>query len=164
MIFFEGAVFTISVGLLVQYLCGRFGVSGKFAALLPVNGSIWERLKLIFWPMLIFSAVEYFDYGMYFENFAAAKAASICIAAVWSVALSFIYDALWQKRSYAANACIFVLASATGWTANYLLIKNYCLYTLFDKTIGTILVLSLMICFMLFSFAPPKKKLFIENA
>lgn len=163
MIFFAGALFTVLVGLLEQYLCRRFGASNKFAVILPLNKSTWEQLKALFWPMLIFSAFEYFDYGMYYDNFAAAKAASVLIAVGWSVALTYIYDAIWGNRTRSAEICIFVLSAATGWIAELLLIKNYCLYSQPEKLLGITAVLILMICFAVFSAVPPQKSIFREK-
>ncbi len=163
MIFFAGALFTAAVGLLERYLCRRFGTNRRFAAILPLNESIWEQLKTIFWPMLVFCVFEYFNYGMYFDNFTAAKAVSVFSAMAWSVALSYIYDAIWANRSAAANTCIFILSCITGWTVNFILVKNYCLCSGFDKISGMTSILILMVCFVLFSAAPPQKSIFNEK-
>ena len=163
MIFLIGALFTVLVGTAELYLCRRFGASKRFSVLLPANRSIWEQLKVIFWPMVIFSVAEYFNYGTYFENFIAAKAVSVLFAMIWSIALSYVFDSVWGKRSFASDVCITSLSSAAGWTANYALVKNYCLSSQFEKVSGTAVILALMLCFALFTFTVPQKSIFRER-
>ena len=160
MIFLIGALFTVLVGTAELYLCRRFGASKRFSVLLPANRSIWEQLKVIFWPMVIFSVAEYFNYGTYFENFIAAKAVSVLFAMIWNIMLSYIFDSVWGKRSFALDVCITALSSATGWAANYALVKNYCLSSQFEKISGTAVILALMLCFALFTFTVPQKSIF----
>ena len=163
MIFLIGALFTVLVGTAELYLCRRFGASKRFSLLLPANRSIWEQLKVIFWPMVIFSVAEYFNYGTYFENFIAAKAVSVLFAMIWNIMLSYIFDSVWGKRSFALDVCITALSSATGWAANYALVKNYCLSSQFEKISGTAVILALMLCFALFTFTVPQKSIFRER-
>lgn len=163
MIFFIGAVFTLLAGILILYLCRRFGTNRCFAALLPINCSIWESFKPLFWPMVIFSAAEYFNYGMYFDNFIAAKAISILCAILWMAALTYIFTSIWGKLSFYAQLGIFAVSCAVGYAANYIVVKNYFLCTSLDKIFGLALIVIFMICFAVFSFMPPKYGMFKDR-
>ena len=54
----SGILFTISAGTALHFL---FDWSGRLilaALIAPVNESVWEHLKLLFFPFLLFSALE----------------------------------------------------------------------------------------------------------
>jgi hypothetical protein len=68
-----GVGFVILLGILLHfvYKCTKQNkIIGLFS---PVNESVWEHLKLLFVPMLLYSTIEYFTVGYRFPNFIAGK-------------------------------------------------------------------------------------------
>ncbi len=56
-----------------------------FSILFPVNESIWEHMKLLVTPVLIYSFIEYFIYrkkGTRFNNFSLSCSISIIVGIV----------------------------------------------------------------------------------
>lgn len=163
MIFFLGSLFTVVIGALLYNICRQGKSVSKLAVILPVNQSVWEKFKVVFWPMVIFSIAEYFSYGQYFDNFIAAKAFSILCAMVWMAVLTYIFRAIWGKIPFSCEIGIFAVSCALAYTVNYITVKNYFLYSAFDRIFGIIAIIILMICFAVFSFSPPNYALFKEN-
>ena len=62
----------IGTGLHFAYSLCPVAFVGLFA---PVNESVWEHLKLLAVPMLLFAVVEYFCYGRALPGFLPARTA-----------------------------------------------------------------------------------------
>ena len=60
---FFGAAFTLIAGTLLHFVYGWSDRSLAMAPFAAVNESVWEHLKLLAVPMLLFAVVEYFCYG-----------------------------------------------------------------------------------------------------
>lgn len=54
-----GAIFIISLGSALHFLFSWLGGWTPVALLAAVNESVWEHLKLVFWPGLIFSLISF---------------------------------------------------------------------------------------------------------
>ena len=54
----SGILFTISAGTALHFLFDWSGRLIPAALIAPVNESVWEHLKLLFFPFLLFSALE----------------------------------------------------------------------------------------------------------
>ena len=68
-----GMVFIIILGSVLHFTFGWSSsqpVVGVFSA---VNESVWEHLKLAFWPSLLFMLIEYVSLKKMVNNFALAK-------------------------------------------------------------------------------------------
>ena len=64
-----GFLFTAVTGTLLHFLFDLTGGNGVVALFSAVNESIWEHMKLIFYPMAVFSFAEYFAWGREVESF-----------------------------------------------------------------------------------------------
>lgn len=68
-----GTAFIIFLGSAFHFtyeLSGRLAVVGAFSA---VNESVWEHLKLAFWPSLIWLLIEYLPIKKLTNNFFESK-------------------------------------------------------------------------------------------
>ena len=73
---FFGAAFTLIAGTLLHFVYGWSDRSLAMAPFAAVNESVWEHLKLLAVPMLLFAVVEYFCYGRALPGFLPARTAS----------------------------------------------------------------------------------------
>ena len=53
----------IGIGTLFHFLFELLGQNAFVGLFTPVNESVWEHLKLIYFPFIISMTVEYFIYG-----------------------------------------------------------------------------------------------------
>ena len=58
-----GIIFTSLLGTLSHFLYEWTGYNTIIGTVTPVNESIWEHLKLLFFPVVLFSVYEYFARG-----------------------------------------------------------------------------------------------------
>ena len=58
-----GFLFTGALGTFLHFLFDLTGENAVSALFSAVNESIWEHLKLIYYPMLLFALWEYFVWG-----------------------------------------------------------------------------------------------------
>ena len=64
-----GFIFTAVMGTLLHFLFDWTGGSAVAALFSAVNESIWEHLKLLFYPMAAVAIMEYFFWGRDVRSF-----------------------------------------------------------------------------------------------
>ena len=151
------------VGCLIHYVyewSGNLTLVGIFA---PTNESVWEHLKMTFWPMLIWWFVGYFILNKN-NRISATQWFVACTSAILSclmVILSFyyLYTGALGIESLILDIFTLFLGVAVGQDLalhvyKYAKLTHYCLYIAF-----AILIL-LVFIFTLFTFAPPHIPLF----
>ncbi|MVB11795.1 hypothetical protein CAFE_25200 [Caprobacter fermentans] len=155
-----GFIVTVVLGTLLHFAyqwSGKSKIVGLFA---PVNESTWEHLKLLFVPMTLFTAAEYFPVGWEKENFIAAKAVGILIGMFTILVIFYTYTGISGKNYLWADIVTFILGVAAAF--------GYAWFKM-DKTpdpikdsnlIGLTLILVIVFCFACFTFDPPRIALF----
>lgn len=78
-----GTIFTLIIGTLLHFLYEWTG--GSLTAILgAVNESIWEHLKLVFWPVICFSWIEYKFYHPKPKGFLPIRVLSALLAMLFN--------------------------------------------------------------------------------
>ena len=154
-----GFVFTGVVGTLLHFAfdwTGGNAVAGLFSA---VNESIWEHLKLLYYPMLLFALAEWFSWGKTDANFWCIKLLGILLGMGTIVSVYYTYTgALGVKADWFNIALFFLAAGLSYWVETKLFARNVSC-PVSSKWWVSILVL-LVAAFFLFTFYPPKIPLF----
>lgn len=113
-----GILFTIGVGSLAHFVYGWSGGNPAAALFVPVNESTWEHLKLLFFPMMLYSLAEA---GMlhsrkpevFYANIAGALAGMLSITVLF-----YTYTGVVGKDFFPVDLAVFcvsvVLAFLTG--------------------------------------------------
>lgn len=125
----------------------------------PVNESVWEHLKLLYTPFLIWSAAEFFilkDRKCFFFS----RAAGIISGMLLTVFIYYTYTGATGKESMAVDIASFILGVLAAFAAGYIILKNKRLHSAFTEIISVILLTVLFGLFILFTFAPPLIPLF----
>jgi hypothetical protein len=141
-----------------------FEWSGSFAPLAlfcAVNESVWEHLKLGFWPGLFFAFLEYFLFGKRVNNFWVAKVLSLYIIPISIIVLFYSYTAVLGRHTLALDILIFVFSIALAQFISYSLMSSEKDYSAFNK-VALILLAVLTLAFSLFTYFPPKLELFLD--
>ncbi len=109
-----GILFVVVAGSLLHF---AWEWSGRWPGLAPVaavNESVWEHLKLVFWPVLVWGAIELLVLRPTPAGFWPAKAAAAYVAPLLIVALHYLYRSILGTHVLALDLIIFVLAAAAA--------------------------------------------------
>jgi len=154
-----GTVFIIFLGSALHFtfeLSGGNPVVGAFSA---VNESVWEHLKLVFWPALLFMLIEYVQLKETTNNFALAKTAGVYLAIIIIPIIFYSYTAITGKSIFLIDISTFVVAVIIGQISSYKLLTHKKLPHSFNR-ISLVLLVLLGIAFILFTFYPPQLAIF----
>ncbi len=154
-----GFIFTGIVGTLLHFLydwTGQSPVAGIFSA---VNESIWEHMKLLFYPMLLFAVFEYFVIGKNYSHFWCVKALGTLLGLALIPTLYYTYTGSLGISVDWLNIAIFYIAAGTVfWLETRLLQRDFprCRY----PKAAFMLLIGLAFLFGLWTFFPPGLPIF----
>ena len=158
-----GWVVTGLLGPLLHFAYEWSGGNPVVAAFAAVNESIWEHMKILFWPLLFWAAVEWPVFFRHYRNFLAVKTAAITAAVALVPVLYYTYGGVWGKTLAAVDIGIYyVAAAAAGWCTCTLAGRGKCV-GVWKQVLGGGILLCLGALFVLFTFCPPEIALFEET-
>jgi len=160
-LFFElvGIVFIIIFGSILHFTfewANHQAVVGVFSA---VNESVWEHLKLGFWPAIVFALVEFKYLKKSTNNFLFAKTIGIYLIPTVITVLFYSYTALVGESILAIDISSFIIAVIVGQLVSYRLLTGKTLPCNLDR-FSLIALLLLGFAFVLFTFYPPQLVMF----
>ncbi|MBU7015390.1 MAG: hypothetical protein HXS52_11800 [Theionarchaea archaeon] len=153
-----GILFIIVVGSCLHFLfelSGSLPVVGMVGA---VNESVWEHLKIGFWPAVFFALIEY-SFLKSKANFWMAKATSAYVIPVTIIVLFYVYTTILGYNTLALDITVFIVAVIVGQAASYRVLTYRDLSAQL-KWAGIAALLVLAALFMVFTFYPPHVGLF----
>ncbi len=157
-----GIFFITLAGSSLHFL---FEWSGRFlpvALIAAVNESVWEHLKLAFWPSLIFAAIEYPFVRKHTDNFLAAKVSGISVMPLVIVAVFYSYTAIIGRSILAVDISSFVLAVVLGQLTGYAVMRRRRVSNRTKNVSITVLVV-LTLAFSFLTYFPPRLPLFRDS-
>ena len=154
-----GFIFTAILGEILHFLydwTGQSVIIGTFSA---VNESIFEHMKLLFFPMFLFSLIENRFVGKDYENFWCAKLFGIALGVLLIPVLYYTIRGVFGEIPDWVNIAIFFIADLVSYvTETRLLAQNRKLCES-SKTAFLVLILIALV-FVLLTFSPPQIPLF----
>lgn len=156
-----GIIFTSLVGTLFHFTYSLSGESQAVALFSAVNESTWEHNKLIFFPFLVFTVIEYFAYGKNTKNFFAAKLIG-SIAGMFTVASAFYtYSGILGTNYAIVNILIFILGVIVTYYVSYKIIETETfLSNSFLQIISIAALIAICAAYFIFTFNPPEIGIF----
>lgn len=155
-----GILFTILTGSLIHSAYPKSGYRILAGILAPANESVWEHLKLLFTPMVIYSIVEFLLIGWRFPNFITAKVAGLVTGLVLIPIFFYICHLFIKQNALFIDILIFIVCVVIA----FLVSRALMLYTDFSHNLLSIIILLLLAAvFVLFSFNPPRIGLFQDS-
>lgn len=117
--------FTVCIlGTVNHYLyewCGKNTIIGAFV---PVNESVWEHLKLLFFPFMLFVAVEFIVYGRHIKGFLFSDFVGVLYGLIFIPVAFYAYSSIIGKSVVFVDIMIFIVAVAISFYIRYKRIKN----------------------------------------
>ena len=156
------AIFIISLlGVLGHFLYEWTNENTIIGLFFPVSESIWEHLKLIFFPSTIFFAFEYLLSSVKPQNYISAAIKGIFCGMISVVTFYYTFTGIIGENIDFANILIFFVAVIiTISSRNKAIFENRCFSKGFNAAILLIFILTAFV-FMLWSYNPPSLNVFI---
>ena len=153
-------LFSLILGTLLHFTyvwSGKNLFVGSFSA---VNESVWEHLKLVFYPMLIATIIEYFFVKDVANNYIEAKAIGIFTAMAFIVVIFFTYSGIIGTSIILIDILIFILSIILGEYVTYRLMRREDESTVATESLAIIILAFLLLSFVIFTYLPPEVNLF----
>ena len=153
-----GFALTSLGGTLLHFLYDWLGEALWVAPFSGVNESTWEHMKLLFWPMLLFSLVESFFFKDR-EDFWCVKLRGILTGLILIPVLFYTYNGAIGKSPDWLNITIFFVSAAVAFIYETRLFSSEKLRCRSARSAIAILIL-IGLCFIIFTFRAPMAGIF----
>jgi hypothetical protein len=153
-----GIVFIIVLGGALHFAFDLSGEWRPLALIAAVNESVWEHLKLGFWPALIYFLIEYRYIRKSSSNFLFAKAIGILLIPVTITVLFYAYTAFVEDM-LVVDLIIFVVAVVVGQLTSYKMLTVSPLPS-WVNSLGMALMILLAIAFGTLTYYAPQLPMF----
>ena len=153
-----GFVFTGVLGTLLHFLFDWTGGSVIAALFSAVNESIWEHMKLLFYPMLLFAGIEYRFWGKKNPSFWCVKLVGILTGLALIPVLYYAYTGILGVSADWFNVVIFFIAAGVTYLLETKLFERgfRCRFS----GAAFICLLLVAVTFTVLTFLPPRIPLF----
>lgn len=155
----SGFIFTAIGGTLLHFLYDWSNQSIFVAPFSAVNESIWEHMKLLFFPMFVFAVLERQLLGDHIENFWCVKLAGITLGLILIPVLYYTYTGISGVSKDWINIVIFFVAVAAAYFLETWLFKQEGMIY-FSPLIALFILGVLAFTFVVLTFVPPAIPLF----
>lgn len=150
-----GFLFTAALGTLLHFVFDWTGGNVVAALFSAVNESIWEHMKLLYYPMLTFALIEYRLWGREEPRFWCVKLLGTLFGLLVIPSLYYTYTGALGLEADWFNITIFFLAAAGSfWLETKLLQSNF--PCRLGKKISVFLLISIGALFITLTFVPPR--------
>lgn len=156
-----GILWIIIVGSLLHFTYEWSGKSPIVGAFSAVNESVWEHLKLGYFPLLIFSIVEYWFIRNKVGNFFLAKTIGIVTMELFIVIVFYSYTWITKKPILFIDIGSFVVGAIICQLLSLRIMKSHISKS--ADNIGLFLFIFIGCIFVLFTFYTPKFPIFMDS-
>lgn len=154
-----GFLFTSAAGSLLHFLYEWTNQSILVAPFSAVNESTWEHMKLLFFPMFVFSLLENRFVSERYNNFRCAKLFGTAVGLFLIPVLYYTYTGALGVTTDWFNIAIFFISAAAAYFVETVILKR--VVSLSKSSFLCFVVLCLIaLAFIIFTFVQPKIPLF----
>lgn len=153
-----GFVFTGIFGTLLHFVYELTGGSEIAALFSGVNESTWEHMKLLYFPMMIFTFIEGRFLSEKYKNYYPVKLLGIIFGLLLIPVLYYGYTGAFGVSYDFINILIFFVSAAAAYFLEYKLLSEE--GTRLSSRTAIVLILLIGVFFVVFTFTQPKIPLF----
>ncbi|MFW9901398.1 MAG: DUF6512 family protein [Candidatus Thorarchaeota archaeon] len=157
-----GIVFIVVVGALFHFMFEILNYWIPIASFFPVNESVWEHLKLPYWPLIIFSLIEYNFIKEEAKNFILGKTISFIIAISTILIVFYSYTAILGTELLIIDILSFVIGVIIGQFVSYKIMRRDQLSKGYIYA-SWVIFIGFGILFAIFTYFPPPIQLFLDS-
>ena len=120
---FIGTIFNMIVGTLLHFTFNWLNCWSPSGFLMPVNLSVWEHNKIIFWPIIIYAFIEFYFIGnlTHFNWIIISKFLNITIGFGISIITYYTYTQ-WLTYNLIIDVLTFYVAVNMGQSVGYFIL------------------------------------------
>lgn len=157
-----GAVFMTLAGSAMHFVYDWSGQRTIVGLLGPVNESVWEHAKLVFWPPLLwYGFIALSLRQMHSLELAGAAAMALWFMTVFQTTFYYAYAAVTRGDVFVMDLVDFVLTVVLGQMMFYRLARRlHCTRT--GRAAAVISIMALAVVFIVFTLRPPHIPLFMD--
>lgn len=156
-----GAVFTIITGTLLHFVYEWSGESLFVGIFSPINESVWEHLKLLFFPMSVWILIGYFIFGKKFKTYIPSAVIGILSGMILIPMWFYTYTVFTGKPILFLDILSFIISVCVAFFITAHLIENYNIPYLTPK-LGFLIWDIIFALFIIFTLCQPDFPLFIS--
>ena len=160
MIEIYGIVFTLGLGVLLHFTYEWSGRSLLISFLAPTNESVFEHLKLLLTPFLLWSLNEYVHYGQFCKNFIPAKTIGLLAGILFTILFFCGYTAVCGRNFLPVDIGIFAVSAAIAFGSAHALMGLKLLSNSPCRLLSIAVLILLLLFFAACSVCPPQGRLF----
>lgn len=154
-----GTLFIIFLGSALHFTFEASGGNSAVALVSATNESVWEHLKLAFWPSLFWMLITVAPLKGKVNNFFAAKAAGATFMVVFIPVVFYSYTAFTGKSIFPVDITTFIVAVILGQIISFRLFRARC-FPAWAEKVGLAAMVMLSVAFIVFTFYPPHLGIF----
>lgn len=159
-----GVIFTLIVGTLLHYTYEWSDRSLLLSFFAPTNESIFEHLKLLTTPFLLWTLNEYVHYGQFMKNFIPAKTIGLIAGIVFIILFFYGYTALLERNYLALDIASFAISVFIAFGLSHVLMELSVLGLFPVRLLIDGCLAALILSSIIFSVYPPRGPLFNSPA
>lgn len=151
-------IISLILGTLLHFtyqLSNYNSIVGIFSA---VNESVWEHLKLLFYPMALMAIIGGFIFNKQYKNYWIGQAIGIITAMLFVVTFFYTYTGIIGKNIAIIDIGSFVVGIILGEFVAYKIIQSKTEYKAEIPSI--LLIIVIFLSFIIFTIYPPILPLF----
>jgi len=154
-----GIIFTIALGVLLHFLFDMTNRNIIVALFATVNESIWEHMKLIYYPMFLFAIIESKFLEQEYEQFWCVKLKGILLGLLLIPVFYYTYTGALGMLADWVNIVIYVVTVTIVFLVEIRRFQNGGQCILRPET-AIIVLCIIALVFAVFTFATPKIPIF----
>jgi hypothetical protein len=158
-----GILFIVLFGALLHFTFDFSGGWRPLGVISAVNESVWEHLKLAFWPAIIWTIIEFFFVQRQIKDnhpsFLLAKAIGAYTMPLVIVIIFYSYTAFTGDSILAVDLSSFVIAVVIGQIVSYRIWSSIKVSGVFNLLGLALLIIGILLC-TIFTFYPPTAGIF----
>ena len=157
-----GAPIIFILGASFHFLYKYGGKKSWMTIISPVNESLWEHLKIGYYPFLIYAFVQVLLLSTVPQNLLTAEFIGLYSMLACIVVVELIYPAILKRNVLILDFVVFFLAILFGQIVSYLIMTNYGQIIVYEYWIFFVIIFNALL-FYIFSFRPPKISIFRDS-
>lgn len=154
-----GILFTIALGVLLHFLFDMTNQNVIVALFAAVNESIWEHLKLVFYPMFLFAIIQNRFFEQEYEKFWCVKLKGILLGLLLIPVFYYTYTGALGVSADWVNIANYVVSVGIVFLVEIRMFRKGrpCILS---SEVAVVVLCIIAIVFSVFTFATPKLPIF----
>lgn len=155
-----GTIFVLVYGTLSHFFYEWSNDNPLIGLFSPINESVWEHMKLLFFPMLLFTSITILKLKDIYPCITSSFLSGVLLGTGLIPVLFYTYTGILGYNLLFFDICSFIIAVIVAFYFSYKMTLS-CNNQKYTNVLRFVVGI-LLICFILFTFFPPDIALFAD--